>query len=177
MSATTFRAQPLRAPLNDHAISSLNELAKDRSRTIKLAKYLKDASEHLAQSVDQLNEAGYDRRAKYERQRKRRDGEDNGDDAADQEHEEFQEKVETLTNKMDMSIRAIVDDQVWLEDLPNAIKETVNKAGQSSTQTQQSSSFNPTPMRSGRRTVEDEDEDHEEEDENNNNNRILQTQS
>nr|KAK5442996.1 hypothetical protein LTR18_005673 [Exophiala xenobiotica] len=178
MSATTFRAQPLRAPLNDHAISSLKELAKDRSRTIKLAKYLKDASEHLAQSVDQLNEAGYDRRVKYERQRKRRDGEDNGDDAAEQEHEEFQEKVETLTNKMDMSIRAIVDDQVWLEDLPNAIKETVNKAGQSSTQTQQSSSFNPTPMRSGRRTVEDEDEDHEEEDENNNNNnRILQTQS
>ena len=174
MASTTFQAQPLRAPLNDHAISSLKELAKDRSRTIKLAKYLKDASEQLAQTVDQLNEAGYYRRIKYERQRKRRDGQEDGDNAADQEHEQFQKKVESLTNKMDMSIRAIVDDQVWLEDLPDVIKETVNKAGQSSTQTQQSS-FDPTPMRSGRRTIADEDEDEEEEEDENN--RILETQS
>ncbi|KAL6247568.1 hypothetical protein RBB50_005914 [Rhinocladiella similis] len=162
MATSAIQPQPLGAPLNEDAIASLQALAKDKTLTTKLAKYLKDASEHLAQTVDQLNEIGYDRRIKHDRHRKRRDANGEGHEDADRDFEEFQNKVETLTNKMDMSIRAIVDDQTWLEDLPNAIKEAASKAELSSTQTQQS--YNPTPL-STRRTVPDDEDDDEDVDE------------
>ncbi|KIW14859.1 hypothetical protein PV08_07644 [Exophiala spinifera] len=161
MATSTIQPQPLTAPLNEDAIASLQALAKDRTLTTKLAKYLKDASDHLAQTVDQLNEIGYDRRIRHDRHRKRRNGNDGGHDDADREFEEFQSKVDTLTNKMDMSIRAIVDNQIWLEDLPNAIKEAAGRAELSSTQTQQS--YNPTPL-STRRTVPDDDDEEEDDD-------------
>ncbi|KIW41192.1 uncharacterized protein PV06_06771 [Exophiala oligosperma] len=162
MATSAIQPQPLSAPLNEDAVASLQALAKDKTLTTKLAKYLKDASEHLAQTVDQLNEIGYDRRIKHDKHRKRRDANDEGHDDAERDFEEFQAKVETLTNKMDMSIRAIVDHQIWLEDLPNAIKEAAGKAdGPSSTQTQQS--YNPTPLSPTRRTIPDDDDDEDDE--------------
>ncbi|EXJ90752.1 hypothetical protein A1O1_03856 [Capronia coronata CBS 617.96] len=200
MSSTTFEPQPLIAPLNDRALAALENLASGDSTLGTHDKKLRD---HLLAAVDQLteltgrlNDRAYERRVRHEReqarrrqqrqeqQQDRRDGsatktESNvADDAeanaeADQAHQQFQQKADTLTKRMDLSIRAVIDDQTWLDDLPATIQQTVTAARNSSSQTQQTQTqqtLGPTPMQSARRSSGDNvDGDGDGEDDDNDN--------
>ncbi|KAK4945773.1 hypothetical protein LTR10_015121 [Elasticomyces elasticus] len=175
MPSIAFESQPLKAPLNDGALRSLGEVTNDKTRTTKLAKLLKDAAQHLTETVGDVRETAHDRTERYERERRRRKDNDDGNDVAEQAHEEFQKEVETLTNKMDMSIRAIVDDQIWLEDLPNVLKTAFDKAARASKRAEQSGGTqesHPT-----RHTDSDDNEDQDEEDEEPTNGRTRSTQT
>ncbi|KAI1625392.1 hypothetical protein EDD37DRAFT_385543 [Exophiala viscosa] len=164
MPSIAFESQPLKAPLNDTALRLLGELTTDKTRTTKLAKLLKDAAQHLTETVGDVRETAHDRTERYERERRRRKDNDDENDVAEQAHEEFQKEVETLTNKMDTSIRAIVDDQIWLEDLPNVLKTAFDKAARASQRAEQSGGTQMS--QSTRHTVsDDEDENQDEEDE------------
>lgn len=161
MPSIPFEPQPLKAPLTNTALQSLGDLSNDKIRTAKLAKLLKDAAQHLTETVGDVREYAHDRTARYERERRRRRPEDDGNGAAEQAHEEFQKEVETLTNKMDMSIRAIVDDQIWVEDLPNVLKQAFDKAARTSARAEQADGSQEPQSESD----EDEEEDNEEDDE------------
>lgn len=158
MASATFEPQPLSAPLNDNAIAALRDLVDEKSRQTKLHGYLKAAVQQITEVTGALNDAGYERKARYDREQARRGADDPGDDAADRAHEEFLGKVDTLTKKMDTSIRAIIDDQTWLEDLPSGIRQAANRA-ESSTQTQRSRlDQSPTPIQSPRQREREGDD-------------------
>ncbi|KAL2433709.1 hypothetical protein ABEF95_009493 [Exophiala dermatitidis] len=158
MASTTFEPQPLGAPLNDRAIAAIEALANgDRilgQHDKKLRDHLAAAVEQLTELTGRLNDRAYERRARHEREQARRRQEETEQEeevdadaeaqAADRAHEEFQQKVESLTKKMDLNIRGIIDDQVWLEDLPTALRQA--------TQTQGSTDFTSTLQSTQART-------------------------
>lgn len=149
MASATFEPQPLTAPLNDTALESLQALAQQTERDQKLRKRLKDAAELLTLVTGDLNDRAYERRIKHGKEQARRQAEGGevqdaaAANEADIEYEKFQHKVETLTKKMDMSIRGIIDDQMWLHELPDTLKRVAN-AAHTATQTQRTN-YAPSP--------------------------------
>ncbi|EHY61051.1 hypothetical protein ABEF95_009321 [Exophiala dermatitidis] len=169
MASTTFEPQPLSAPLNDRAIAAIEALANgDRvlgQHDKKLRDHLAAAVEQLTELTGRLNDRAYERRARHEREQARRRQEETEQDeevdadaeaqAADRAHREFQQKVESLTRKMDLNIRGIIDDQIWLEDLPTALRQAAQHAcspAQQATQTQGSTGFTSTLQSTQTRT-------------------------
>ncbi|EXJ82719.1 hypothetical protein A1O3_06533 [Capronia epimyces CBS 606.96] len=177
MASTTFEPQPLAAPLDDRSLALLEDLvSRDRPlgvREKKLHDFLVTAVDQLTEVTGKLNDRAYERRVRHERERARRrqqqqqqqqqeDGGDvdtsTNDDEAEVAHEQFQQKVETLTAKMDLSIRAIIDDQVWLEGLPAALRHVVTAARNAASETQQMQTQptpSPTPVQSTGRSPDD----------------------
>jgi mRNA (guanine-N7-)-methyltransferase len=154
MASAAFEPQPMKAPLNDAAISSLRDLIRDKTLDTKLHEHLKYAVEQLTEVAGALNDVGFSRNHKYEREKAKRQLSSAEDDQQQEEavaemdraHQEFQTKVASLTQKMDTSIRSVIDDQIWLDDLPGMISEAVNKAEDASL-TQTRTQSQPTQRR------------------------------
>lgn len=121
--------QPPVAPLNAAARQALACLGQQQKNTKRLAHHLKQAADQLAVVAGQLNYRGIDYSA--EQGKKRRRAEVNGEEEDQQEktaYEDFQRKLQDLTRTTDNGVRAIVDDQIWLDRLPEIMKQIACKA-------------------------------------------------
>lgn len=124
-------AQPQEAPLAADALHSLDDLRRlNSSTTQKLQSRLAKAIELITEVSTQVNDRGLEERVRYTRKRSKllANGQDE-DIEEQQEHQQYQTRVDDLTKKMDYSIRGIIDDQVWLENVPDAIAHVITKAG------------------------------------------------
>lgn len=185
MARATFEPQPLSAPLNDTALTSLRDLTKTWKQDKQLRRCLDKAVKALTDVTGELNDRAYERKTKHAKAQMRTtsatdDGTTDGGDAESamaatttgeaEKHEEFQRRVETLTKTMDTSLREIIDDANWLDELPEALEEMTTRA-ENATQTQRTNydyGRSPTPVQSSRprkRRNIAEDDDEEEEDE------------
>lgn len=121
--------QPPVAPLNAEAQQALADLQGQRGITKRLTHHLSQAANLLAVVAGQLNDRGTSQGVEY--RKKRRRAEANAEEENQQEkteYEDFQRKVQDLTRKMDYGVRAVVDDQNWVDALPDVMKEIARQA-------------------------------------------------
>ena len=185
--APIFQPQPLAAPLNDDAIKALQNLLPQKDQRAgarpihhvpteqynKSRDYLKEAANLLTTLTGDLNDRAYELKTKHlKAQKRRRDKEDQEDGAEDDEvaaeadadakHEAYQQKVEALTKKMDLSIRGVIDDMSWLAEYPETLKNVIQKAEDSAEEQRRNfQARSPTPTRRAarkRRISDDDDE-------------------
>ncbi len=129
--------QPPVAPLNAEAQQALAHLQRQQKITKRLNHHLAQAADQLANAAVQLN----DRETSYalEYRRKSRKAEAHGEEEDEEEktaYEGFRKKVEDLTRTMDNGIRSVVDDQMWVDALPEIMERIARKAEATSQQQQ-----------------------------------------
>ncbi len=130
--------QPPVAPLNAEAQQALAYLQRQQKITKRLNHHLTQAADQLANAAVQLNDRGTNYTLEYRRKCKR--AEANGEEEDEQEktaYEGFQRKVEELTRTMDNGIRSVVDDQTWVDTLPEIMERIARKAEASAATSQQ----------------------------------------
>jgi E3 SUMO-protein ligase NSE2 len=163
MSATMppveVQYQPLEVPLNEKATAALADLPRSFASDNVLRERLRSASSLLASTVSDINEAKLQRRDKHTRQNERLQskGEEPNDD---DDVKEFEKRVDSVTEKMDLAIRQIVDDRVWFEGLSDVLKHVSSRSADArATQNQptQRSTQVPTQDATPRRPEVDED--------------------
>ena len=126
-SVPIVHPQPLLAPLNPSAQQALAELLQAQTARKRLALHLSHAATHLTTIAGQLNDQGADRVQKRAKKlAKTVDQEEDEQEKA--EHEEFQRKVDSLTQKMEEGIRSVIDEQHWIEGIPDAISYVVRSS-------------------------------------------------
>lgn len=128
-SVDNLAPQPLDAPVNDVGLHALAELAGASVARKRLQERLGQAVKHLTSVAGLLNDRGTEerqRRLKKQARRQASGGEEDGDER--RAYEEFQAKVESLTHKMDASIRKVIDDQAWLDVVPEAVRQAITNA-------------------------------------------------
>ncbi|RMZ81624.1 hypothetical protein DV737_g2368, partial [Chaetothyriales sp. CBS 132003] len=161
-SALPFEQQPLEAPLNDEARRKLRELAAKRVNDYSLYPRVNKAVEFLDKGIGPIIDRAVEEKERHEKklarlveqgeeQGREQGGEQGGEqDVTEQErYEAFQRKVEELTKSMDQSIRQVVDTRVWLQELPEALKQVTNTA------TPQTQPVQPTTQQSGIQPTQD----------------------
>lgn len=117
------------APLNAEAQRALADLQRQQKITKRLNHHLAQAADQLANVAVQLNDRGTNYTLEYGRKRRR--AEANGEEVDRQEktlYEGFRQKVEDLTRTMDSGVRSVVDDQTWVDALPEIMKRIARKA-------------------------------------------------
>lgn len=150
-----FVPQRLALPLSDAAQLALADLLKSQAESKQLIENLALAVKELTEAAAILTEAEYERKKRYDREERRR--RQNGEDLGEQDvakHEAFQTQVQDLTQKMDLSIRAVIDDRIWLEDLPAISKEVLSASLDEQSTQREDEAYNqsPTPIASTRDT-------------------------
>lgn len=145
-SVSTLRPQPPVAPLNANAKQALAELLQAKAGRKRLNDYLRDVAEKLTGVAGQLNDRGSEEQLKYTKKQARleTEGED-VDEKERAEHDAFQAKVEDLTQKMDRRVRGVIDEQVWLEAIPDVLRGVATRSGALAQATQQHTQ-GPTPL-------------------------------
>lgn len=132
-AATTgnFTIESHETPLNQNALSELESLQKrnvNRSdlTQAKLDDALKNAIGYLKDVVGSINDRGNEERNRRQNrlEKLQRDGKEESEDAK-LEYERFQKKVNDLTTKMDESIRQVIDDQKWAQNVPASIEHII----------------------------------------------------
>lgn len=159
MPSIDLQHQPLEACLNDKAIRALTDLPRTYASDRRLQEHLRGAASLLCSTVSDINEAKLQRRDKHTRQNDRlqQKGEEPNDD---DDVKEFESRVDSVTEKMDIAIRRIVDDRVWFENLSTVLKHVGDKSRTgpaSQTQTTQRSTQLPTQDATPRHREIDED--------------------
>jgi Zinc-finger of the MIZ type in Nse subunit len=120
--------QPPVAPLNADAQQALTDLQRQQKNTKRLVHHLTQAADQLAVVADQLNDRGINYGIDYRKKRRRADANNEEEDPHEKaQYEDFQSKVQELTRRMDNGVRNIVDDQVWVDSLPEAMKQIIRK--------------------------------------------------
>ncbi|KAF7507950.1 hypothetical protein GJ744_009984 [Endocarpon pusillum] len=117
------------APLNAEAQKALADLQRQQRITKRLNHHLAQAADQLANVALQLNDRGTNYTLEYGKKRRR--AEANGEEVDQQEktvYEGFRQKVEDLTRTMDNGVRSVVDDQTWVDALPEIMKRIARKA-------------------------------------------------
>ncbi len=121
--------QPPVASLNAEAQQALADLQRQQKITKRLTHHLAQAAEQLATVATQLNDRGTNYNLAY--RKKRRRGETHGEEDNEEEkvaYEDFQRKLQDLTWRMDNGVRSVVDDQTWVDALPEIMKQMARKA-------------------------------------------------
>src|SRR3984957_13529152 len=157
-SVATFQPQPPVAPLNPAAQQALAELLQAQASRKRVAASLNDAAKKLTEVAGQLNDRGTELRLRHARQQARLEA--NGEEMDEEErieYDTFQAKVKDLTQKMDHSIRNVIDGQTWLENVPDALKVVAMRTGALAEATQQQTK-GPTPMATQRNGSEDDED-------------------
>jgi len=128
-SFTNFRRQSQETPLNDDARRALADLLQTKASSKRLDEHLERAAQLLTDVASQVNDRARMKKENYAvRQRKLQQKGEAEDEEERQGHEKFQEKVKSLTERMDQSIRAVIDEQIWAEGIPDALKHVATKA-------------------------------------------------
>lgn len=154
-SVSTFQLQAPVAPLNPTAQQALTELLQAQAPRKRLAACLNDTAKKLTEVAGQLNDRGTEQRQRHAKLQARLQA--NGEEMREEdrvEYETFQRKVKDLTQKMDHSIRGVIDAQTWLDDVPDALKMVATKTGALAEATQQQTQ-GPTPLGTQRNRLED----------------------
>jgi E3 SUMO-protein ligase NSE2 len=159
-SVSTLRPQAPVAPLNPAAQQALTDLLQAQTSRKRLAACLSDAANKLTEAAGQMNDRGTDERLRHAKLQARLEAHGEEMDEDDRvKYEEFQRKVEDLTQKMDHGIRGVIDGQIWLENVPGALKSVATKSVALAEATQQHTQ-GPTPLVTQRNRLEaDEDMD------------------
>lgn len=135
--------QPPVAPLNADAQQALADFQRQQKITKRLSHHLTQAADHLAAVALQLNDRGINYNVEYGKKRRR--AEANGEEEDQQEktvYEGFQSTLQDLTRIMDNGVRTIVDDQTWVDALPEIMKRVARKAGASAAASQEQTQHN-----------------------------------
>jgi len=158
--AAPFVPQTLDLPLTGTAQTALTQLLNNHSNSSKLSDHLAFAIKQITETTGDLNDVAYERRIRYDKAstRRRANEEDSDEDERDA-HTSFQGKVQALTKKMDLSIRSVIDDQIWLEDFPEAARNVITASEEQSTQQREQHNQSPTPIQPTQRTQAGQDED------------------
>lgn len=121
--------QPPVAPLNADAQQALIELQRQQKHTKRLVHRLTQAADQLAAVADQLNERGYNYDIEYRRKRRRAEANSEEEDPQERaQYDDFQNKVQDFTRRLDHGVRTVVDDQVWVDSLPETLEKIGRKA-------------------------------------------------
>jgi hypothetical protein len=159
-STTSFVPQTLDLPLSGTAQAALSQALQNHAKSTKLSERLAFAIKQITETTGDVNESAYEKRIRYDKaSARRRANEEDSDEEERVAHSAFQGKVQTLTKKMDMSIRSVIDDQIWLEDFPEAMQTVMTATDGQSTQQQELDNQSPTPIQSTRQTQGERDED------------------
>lgn len=159
-SATSFVPQALDLPLTGTAQTALSQLLKNHATSSKLSDHLAFAIKQLTETTGDLNDVAYEKRIRYDKASIRRRANDEDSDEEERDaHTSFQGKVQALTKKMDLSIRSVIDDQIWLEDFPEAAQNVIAASEEQSTQQREQHNQSPTPIQSTQHTQAGQDED------------------
>lgn len=152
-SATSLVPQQLELSLSDDAQAALSQVLQNHAKSTKLSKHLSFAIKQITETTGDINENGYEKRLRYSKASARRRANDEDSDEEERAaHDAFQEKVQTLTKQMDMSIRSAVDNQILLEDFPPIVRAVLAAGQEQSTQQQERDDQSPTPIHSTRQT-------------------------
>jgi len=121
--------QPPAAPLNAEAQQALADLQRQQKITKRLAHHLNQAADQLATAAPQLNDRGSNYDVEYRKKRRRAEVNDEEEDLqAKSAYEEFQKKLQDLTRTLDNRVRVVVDDQIWVDGLPEIMTRVARKA-------------------------------------------------
>ncbi|KAJ5316867.1 hypothetical protein PENANT_c016G09145 [Penicillium antarcticum] len=152
------------APLTAEAQRHLEALISNHHHR-NLITHLKHAAEKLTHSGGEVNERLADARGRFEKnkyQRRQRKGLEEGDDDEDEDEEEYQRlaeeetRVNAITARMEEKARLIVDAEVKLQGLTDAVAQLERQEGEAV-----AASLGSRRTRSGRnrRRGNDDDED------------------
>ncbi|KEF52516.1 uncharacterized protein A1O9_11358 [Exophiala aquamarina CBS 119918] len=159
-SATPFVPQALELPLSATAQTALSQLFQTHAKSTKLSDNLTLAIEQITQTTGDLNDVAYEKRIRYDKaSSRRRANEEDSDQEERDVHTSFQSKVQELTKKMDLSIRSVIDDQIWLEDFPDAAKTVIAASEEPSSQHREQDNQSPTPIQPTQHTQAGQGED------------------
>lgn len=157
--------QPPTFPLNPAAQRALVQLARS-SNLARLSKSLAEAQTQLTDSAVQMNDrvtnaAASQRRSREKRQRER-EGPDEEQAELEQRLAQFQAKVDGMTQRMEESMRKLVDHQHSVEAITQSLSKTEQHAR--NTASTQASTQNARTQRAAQRTSGEGEEEEEEED-------------
>jgi len=125
-TTSAFSHQAQETPLNQAALLALENLKRQDSSGLQAT--LTRAAELLNNTVNDVNERAFeDRQRRRNRLAKLHDRGEQDTDEAKQEYEEFQQRSDALTRRMDESIRKVVDDKTWAEDVADSINHILTK--------------------------------------------------
>ena len=149
--------QPPIAPLNERAQQALQALLRTHPPR-RVTEHLEKASKHVTESAGTANEEVTNRRLEYESKKAKQEAkglEPDHDMLA--ELEELAGRIDGLTRRLDKSMREIVDNQAFAQDLPEIMKTITAKANDLSTQNT-AATFTQTQRATRRQRVLDDDE-------------------
>lgn len=157
--------QPPTFPLNPAAQRALAQLARS-SNLLKLNKSISEAQTQLTDSAVQMNDrvtaATKSQKRTREKRQREQEGEDEEQTALEQELAQFQSKVDGMTQRMEESMRKLVDHQHSVEAIKQSLAKTEQHAR--NTASTQASTQNARTQRRTRRTTNEDGEEEEEED-------------
>jgi Zinc-finger of the MIZ type in Nse subunit len=121
--------KPPVAALNAEAQQALADLQRQQKITKRLVHHLNQAADQLATVAPQLNDRGTNYDVEYRKKRRRAEANDEEEDLyAKSACGEFQTKLQDLTRTIDNRIRIVVDDQIWVDGLPEIMTRVARKA-------------------------------------------------
>ena len=147
----------------DHAAQQLINNLQTGRQTDPLLKHLKNAAEKLSQAASQLNERGMEfSTARVRKRNQMKAKEDHMESDEEAEDLDFDRRVQDLTDRMEASIRAIIDEQAAVSDANTALKGIIaaNRIAISASQHQAQRS-----NQRARRNLDNEEDDNEQLDE------------
>ena len=150
--------EPPIAPLNEEAQRALDALLQAHSSR-RLKTHLDNATTSIIEIAGSINEAGCT--AKEHHAKKEAKAEANGEEQEQTEVVKFETltgKIESLTQRLDSTMREMVDSHVSLEDLPVVMNDVKSKTSECSTQFT-ATAPTQTQTRSRRRQIEDEEDE------------------
>lgn len=157
-----FEPQSQETSLSREAVILLRELTKQhQSDLTKLNEHLAKAVEYLSSTVAQVNDRAREERTDHRKKLNRLAKENENEPEDEREgYEDFQHKVDALTKKMDISVRRLVDDRIWMSSVPDALSHVVSKsASAADTTIQQGTPSTQTTNRTTQRSILDDSDD------------------
>jgi E3 SUMO-protein ligase NSE2 len=122
-----FQAQPQETVLNAQGQQALRELLQAQAARKRLQHRLDSAVKRLTYTAGQLNDRASDQRIEHEKTR--RGLEEKGEEVDDEQDQtdNFQRKVNDLTEKMDQGIRNVIDSRTWLDGVSQALRHVSSR--------------------------------------------------
>lgn len=157
--------QPPANKLNNAGQRALHSLPSNH-RLDGLQKRLKHANTVLSNTAGELNDRYQQKAAAHQRRQARRRAQGAEDDEADEDVEKMQLGVEGMTDRMEQSVRMIIDARAAVEGVDTALREldtNISAGGGAVAPTQ--STLGASQFRHKRRKPEAEPDDDEDEDE------------
>ncbi|KKY20473.1 putative chromosomal organization and dna repair protein [Phaeomoniella chlamydospora] len=146
------------APLNEEAQQALDALLQAHS-TRRLMDHVENLTKIVTDVAGQVNDAGSDAKENYAKKRARieANGEEPNEDDLRQ-LETLTGRIDGLTQRLDKTMREIVDSNIFVSALPGIVDEVKNGAAGTSTQLT-TTTFAQSQRRTRARVIEDEEDE------------------